>query len=132
MKTLLWIGAGAAAVGAVIYFLTRQSCSRCQKLAQAGEFDEIAGTFDEVCKECVEVGMEHSLPALEAKMDACNSNPTPECQEELSRYWHNLFLMGKKAGNHREVSQNFINMTAAADPTLARYRSSGYTAETTP
>lgn len=125
MRLWQWLFLGGAATLGVYLFSTRKTCGHCRELARSGEFDELA-SFDQVCPQCVDEGITHSLPALERKMDACEADPTPECQEELSYYWHNLFLAAKKANKHREVGQNLINLLSTSNPTLERYASSGY------
>lgn len=127
MKLWHWAMAGGGAVW-LLWYLQRRSCSKCIEMATEGSFQRILKDFDEICPECVRAGIDNSVEALDRKMAECAKSPTPTCEGELAHYWHNLFLMGQRAGMTEEVGQNLIDLTAQRHPVLEQYRASGYTA----
>lgn len=126
MKLWHWALVGGGALS-ILWYFHRRSCPRCVDMASRGSFQRILQEFDGVCPECVQVGIDNSVAALDQKMEECEVSPTPTCEGELARYWHNLFQMGQRAGMTEEVGQNLIDLTAQQHPVLERYRANGYT-----
>lgn len=109
---------GGTAAGLLLVY--RRSCIRCQSLARNGDFQQIVAEYEKVCEACVDEGIANSTQALSRKLDTAT-------EEELADYWHNLFVMGQRAGSAKKVGQNLIDLTAARDPVLEQYRARGYT-----